>query len=100
MDTGTIPTTSDTANPYETGPFAYACDMEDPLSTVRDLLTGLMYLGQGIGDGGEAVARIAEIARDRCEELEKLRGDLFHESNPWRDEAGQAGAADMQEAEQ
>jgi hypothetical protein len=100
MDTGTIPTTSDTANPYETGPFAYACDMEDPLSSVRDLLTGLKYLGQGIGDGGEAVARIAEIARDRCEELEKLRGDLFHDLNPRRGEAGHAGGADTQEVAQ
>ena len=56
--------------------------MEEPLAVVRDLLTGLMYLGQTLEDGGSAVARIADIAREECEKLEGLRGNLFHELHP------------------
>ena len=91
MATDTIPAAPAAANPYESGPWRDACDMEEPLALVRDLLTGLMYLGQTLDDGGSAVARIADIARDKCEQLEALRGNLFHELHPGKAEfAGQS----------
>ncbi len=58
------------------------CDMEEPLSVIHDLLTGIMYAGEAISDGGAAIARIAEIARDECEKVASLRATLFHDLHP------------------
>lgn len=87
MDTATIPTPTATAKCFEPEPLDYICDMEEPLSRVHDLLTGLMYLGQTLSDGGNAVSRIAELARDECEKSEVLRGKLLHDLHPNNREA-------------
>jgi hypothetical protein len=63
-------------------PYDLVCDMEEPLARLRDLLTGMMYLGQSLGDGGAAVCRIAEIARDECDKSSSIHDALFHDLNP------------------
>ena len=83
-----IPTEPLRAKAFEPEPLDYVCDMEEPLSRIHDLLTGLMYLGQTMSDGGNAVSRIAEIARDECEKSAELRIKLFHDLHPSRQKEG------------
>lgn len=89
MATHTIPTQPSAAKQFAPEPLDYVCDMEEPLSRIHDLLTGLMYLGQTMNDGGNAVSRIAEIARDECEKAEQNRCKLFHDLHPNNQEAAQ-----------
>ena len=63
------------------------CEMEDPLTLIQDLLGGLILLGLALDDGGTAVSRIADIARDECAKLEELRTSIFHALHPDREAA-------------
>lgn len=87
MADNTVSPLSGAANQFGPEPLDYVCDMEDPFSRMYDLLTGLMYLGQTLSDGGGAVSRIAEIARDECEKSAGLREKLFHDLHPNNQEA-------------
>ena len=82
MAENTVPPIPGAANHFAPEPLDYICDLEEPLSRIHDLLTGLMYLGQTLNDGGDAVSRIAEIARDECEKSAELRTKLFHDLHP------------------
>lgn len=64
--------------------FRLVCDMEDPLRKIRDLLSALSYVAQCVEDGGEAIATIADAARENLKAAEALRGDLFRLSHPNR----------------
>lgn len=77
MAENTIPPILGTAKQLETKISGTVFDMEEPLSRLHDLLTGLMHLGQTLDDGGSAVARIAEYARDECEKTKRLHDQLF-----------------------
>ena len=87
MATDTIPAATAAANPYKAGPFRDVCEMEDPLTLIQDLLGGLILLGLALDDGGTAVSRIADIARDECAKLEELRTSIFHALHPDREAA-------------
>lgn len=73
---------------YETGLFKKVCDMEEPLTTVRDLLRGLAYIAETLDEEGEglAIQRIAWLALREWETTEKLRGEIFHLTHPRREE--------------
>ena len=79
------------ANPYEQGAFRHVRDMEDRLRIIRDLMTGLTYMAEGLSDAGEAISTIADLARDQCAEVEALRSKLFRETHPRKAEFAQEG---------
>ncbi len=74
--------TTDESDLYRTGPFRHVSDMENPLATIRDLLRGLSYIAETIGDpmalthGNVFVvsgrARIVERGVQRLVELQQI----------------------------
>jgi hypothetical protein len=79
------------ANPYESGPFRLVSDMENTVRIIRDLMTGLCRMADSFEDDGEAIAVVAELARDKCAELEKSRGELCRLTHPRRAEFDKEG---------
>lgn len=88
----TLHAISASENPYNNGPFNSVCEMEDPLREIADLLTGLTYMGEGIPDVGSAIVTVAQMARDQCESVQELRGKLFHETHPRKEEFAREGS--------
>jgi hypothetical protein len=73
-------------NPYETGPFRHASDMENPLATVADILHGMALIAETMDDDyGRVVQRMAWLAIEQCNAAERLRGELFHLTHPRRE---------------
>jgi hypothetical protein len=74
--------------------FATACNMEEPLTTIRDLLDALALISEALDQQhGLVVQRLAWLAKKQWEDIEQMRGDLFTASHPSRDEeAGQPAA--------
>ncbi|MBI1238276.1 MAG: hypothetical protein GC199_02930 [Alphaproteobacteria bacterium] len=74
------------ANPYEEGPFRQVSDMEKPLATIHDLLAGIAFIAETLGDEeGSAIQRIAWLGIRECKAAEELRGDLFRLTHPRRE---------------
>ena len=89
MAENTIPPIPAAANYSDLEPLDYVCDMEEPLAEIHDLLGGLLILGQGLNDGSGAVCTISDIAREKCERVQRLRERLFHDLHPNNREAAQ-----------
>ncbi|MGE0284077.1 MAG: hypothetical protein AB7P20_26160 [Rhizobiaceae bacterium] len=58
--------------------FDKVCDMEDPIRTVADIVTGLCLIAEIIGDEniGSVVQRLGWLAKDQCTVLETMRCEL------------------------
>jgi hypothetical protein len=70
----------------KTDVFELVADMEDPLMTIKDLLTGIALIAQRMNDDtGGAVGRIAMLGIVECDKAEETRGELFHLTHPRRD---------------
>ncbi len=67
--------------------FRLACDMEDPIATVRDLLRAILAIALSDGalpddrDVG-AVMRLVILSERALSDVEKARGDLFGGLHP------------------
>lgn len=76
-----------TMNPHDAAPFRQACDMEEPLSTVRDLLEGLWMIGGTLeSEEAGAIQSICRLALQECEVAEQLRVEIFRKTHPNADE--------------
>lgn len=64
--------------------FDKVCDMETPLETVANILTGLSLIAEKIGDQdiSAVVQRLSWLAKDQCTVLETMRCDLFELTTP------------------
>ncbi len=73
-------------DPYATGPFRHVSDMENPLATVADILKGLALMAETMDeDHGGVVQRLAWLALDQCNTVERHRGELFRLLHPRRE---------------
>lgn len=67
-------------------------DMETPLATIRDLVVGLSLIAEALSDDeASAIQRIAWLAKDQCDAVEDLRGNLFRLTHPQREHFEQEG---------
>lgn len=61
-------------------------DMEIPLDTVRNLVTGLALIAETLNDSdGRAIQSIAWLAIEKCDAIEEMRKNLFRLTHPQRD---------------
>lgn len=66
--------------------FRLVDDMETPLATIHDLLAGIAFIAETLGDEeGSAIQRIAWLGIRECKAAEELRGELFHLTHPRRE---------------
>ena len=60
--------------------FDYAGAMEDPIATVKDILSALAMIAETLGEDDAAgpIQRLAWLGHDQIVKAEELRGQIFH----------------------
>ena len=74
-------------------PFRDVTDMEDPISTLRDVLRAIARMSETMDDTDDAsaVQRLAWLAGEEVENLDKIHDKLFHALHPDRERLDREG---------